>query len=98
MRTERLVGHQQRRARARSELRSEGPVRTRLLRLSGRTPCRLAGSGARGVDGFVFTAGIGENSPGMRARIAEKLGWLGGTLDPAANAAGAAVISKHDGR
>jgi acetate kinase len=25
-----------------------------------------------GVDGFVFTAGIGENSPGLRARIAEK--------------------------
>ena len=42
-----------------------------------------------GVDGFVFTAGIGENSPGLRARIVEKLVWLGGTLDPAANAAGA---------
>ena len=31
-----------------------------------------------GVDGFVFTAGIGENSPSMRARIAERLAWLGG--------------------
>ena len=30
-----------------------------------------------GVDAFVFTAGIGENSAGIRARIAEKLGWLG---------------------
>ena len=30
-----------------------------------------------GVDAFVFTAGIGENSPTMRARIAERLGWLG---------------------
>src|SRR5207344_2894270 len=37
-----------------------------------------------GVDAFVFTAGIGENSPGMRARIAERLAWLGGALDPAA--------------
>jgi acetate kinase len=51
-----------------------------------------------GVDGFVFTAGIGENSPGLRARIAEKLAWLGGTLDPAANAAGAPLISMRDGR
>ncbi len=41
-----------------------------------------------GVDGFVFTAGIGENSPGMRARIAERLAWLGGTLDPASERGG----------
>jgi acetate kinase len=51
-----------------------------------------------GIDGFVFTAGIGENSPGLRARIVEKLVWLGGTLDPAANAAGATLISKREGR
>src|SRR5271163_4847055 len=30
-----------------------------------------------GVDGFVFTAGIGENSPNLRAQIAETLRWLG---------------------
>src|SRR6516162_6262341 len=41
-----------------------------------------------GLDAFVFTAGIGENSASMRARIAAKLAWLGATLDPAANAAG----------
>ena len=40
-----------------------------------------------GLDAFVFTAGIGENSPAMRARIAERLAWLGAELDPAANAA-----------
>jgi acetate kinase len=51
-----------------------------------------------GLDGFVFTAGIGENSPGLRARIAEKLAWLGGTLDPAANEAGAPLISRREGR
>ena len=51
-----------------------------------------------GVDGFVFTAGIGENSPSMRARIAERLVWLGGALDPAANAAGASLISTRDSR
>ena len=41
-----------------------------------------------GLDAFVFTAGIGENSAAIRARIAEKLAWLGAELDPAANAAG----------
>ena len=35
---------------------------------------------------FVFTAGIGENSVGIRARIAERLEWLGVSLDPAENA------------
>ncbi len=51
-----------------------------------------------GVDGFVFTAGIGENSPSMRARIAERLAWLGGVLDTEANAAGASRISAPGSR
>ena len=40
-----------------------------------------------------LTAGVGENSAPIRARIAERLGWLGAELDPAANAAGATLIS-----
>ena len=51
-----------------------------------------------GVDSFVFTAGIGENSPTMRARIAERLSWLGVALDPGANKASAQVISRKDSR
>jgi acetate kinase len=39
-----------------------------------------------GLDAFVFTAGIGENSPVIRERIVEKLAWLGAVLDPQANA------------
>jgi acetate kinase len=46
-----------------------------------------------GVDAVVFTAGIGENSPAIRALIAERLAWLGARIDPDANAAGSAVIS-----
>jgi acetate kinase len=46
-----------------------------------------------GLDGFVFTAGVGENAPEIRARIADRLGWLGAELDAAANAAGAERIS-----
>jgi acetate kinase len=46
-----------------------------------------------GVDAFVFTAGVGETAAPIRARIAERLVWLGAELDPAANDAGAARIS-----
>jgi acetate kinase len=46
-----------------------------------------------GVDAFVFTAGIGENSAAIRAHIADRLGWLGAVLDPQANAAHALRIS-----
>ena len=38
-----------------------------------------------GLDAFVFTAGIGENSATIRARIAERLTWLGAIIDPALN-------------
>jgi acetate kinase len=48
----------------------------------------------QGVDAFVFTAGIGENSESIRARIAERLGWLGVALDPAENARHALRISR----
>jgi acetate kinase len=51
-----------------------------------------------GLDAFVFTAGIGENSPTIRARIAEKLAWLGVVFDPAANAAGKSLISRPESR
>ncbi len=51
-----------------------------------------------GLDAFVFTAGIGENSPSIRARIAEKLVWLGAVLDPEANAASKISIAKGNSR
>jgi acetate kinase len=39
-----------------------------------------------GIDGLVFTAGIGENSPEIRKRISDASAWLGVELDPEANA------------
>jgi acetate kinase len=48
----------------------------------------------QGVDAFVFTAGIGENSESIRARIAERLSWLGVSLDPTANNRHALLISR----
>jgi acetate kinase len=52
----------------------------------------------QGLDAFVFTAGIGENSVRIRARIADQLGWLGVTLDPAENSSHARLISRSDSR
>ena len=48
----------------------------------------------QGLDGLVFTAGIGENSVGIRARIAERLEWLGVSLDPVENARHSLRISR----
>ena len=47
-----------------------------------------------GIDAFIFTAGIGENSASIRARVAEKLAWLGIDFDSAANKTGGPLISK----
>jgi acetate kinase len=47
-----------------------------------------------GLDAFIFTAGIGENSASIRARVTEKLAWLGVDFDAAANKAGGPLISK----
>lgn len=41
----------------------------------------------QGLDGIVFTAGIGEHSPTIRARTCEALAWAGVEIDPARNAA-----------
>ncbi|SDG82038.1 acetate/propionate family kinase [Nitrosomonas sp. Nm132] len=46
-----------------------------------------------GVDGLVFTAGIGERSSAIRARILQACAWLGVSLDTAANARGGPRIS-----
>ena len=51
-----------------------------------------------GLDAFVFTAGIGENSPIIRARIAEKLAWLGVVFDADGNAQGKSRISRPESR
>ena len=49
-----------------------------------------------GLDGIVFTAGIGTHSPEIRAAVCERLNWLGVRLDRAANHASASCISAAD--
>jgi acetate kinase len=51
-----------------------------------------------GLDALVFTAGIGENSPRIRAAVCDGMGWLGIALDATANAHGATVISAPESR
>jgi len=51
-----------------------------------------------GIDAFVFTAGIGENSAAIRAGITARLAWLGAVLDEKANAAHASRISAPESR
>jgi acetate kinase len=51
-----------------------------------------------GLDAFVFTAGVGENSPPIRARVAERLAWFGAQLDATANEAGRPCISTPSSR
>jgi len=51
-----------------------------------------------GLDGIVFSAGIGERSPEIRARVCAGLGWLGVSLDPEANRMAQDVISTPDSR
>jgi acetate kinase len=46
-----------------------------------------------GLDGLVFTAGIGERSAAIRERVCERAAWLGVELDPAANRASGPRIS-----
>jgi acetate kinase len=51
-----------------------------------------------GIDGLVFTAGIGERSTEIRRRICDSAAWLGVELDPAANAASGPRISASGSR
>ena len=51
-----------------------------------------------GVDAVVFTAGIGERSAPVRARVGDKLAWMGVEIDAAANEANATKISTPGSR
>ena len=51
-----------------------------------------------GLDALVFTAGIGENAPQIRAMISERLSWLGVKIDVGANARKAHDISSPNSR
>lgn len=49
-----------------------------------------------GLDAIVFTGGVGENAPEIRAAICDGMEWFGIRLDEHANEAGAAQIGADD--
>src|SRR5581483_1146105 len=51
-----------------------------------------------GIDGIVFTAGIGENAPAVREGVLARLSWLGAEVDLMANAKGGPRISQPRSR
>src|ERR1051326_946833 len=51
-----------------------------------------------GLDGFVFTGGIGENDAATRAEVGEGCRWLGLQIDQARNTGGAGSISSDQSR
>jgi len=51
-----------------------------------------------GLDAIVFTGGIGENSPEVREKVCDRLGWLGVLFDIAANRAAATRLNAAGSR
>jgi len=58
----------------------------------------MLASAMGGIDGFVFTAGVGENAPLIREAVAMRLAWLGLDFDAAASAKGGPLISREGSR
>jgi acetate kinase len=56
------------------------------------------GAAMGGIDGLVFTGGIGENAAIIRSRVCEGLAWLGLEFDATANARQGPRISTADSR
>lgn len=85
----------------RTLLESDAPAARDAVELFVYRIVREAGalaSALGGLDGFVFTAGMGEHAAPIRAMVCERLAWLGLEVDPNANSAGAPVISTPSSR
>lgn len=58
---------------------------------------RLSAS-LQGIDGLVFTAGIGEHSPELRSKVCKALEWLGVRFNEEANKAGKQLFSTPESK
>ena len=82
-------------------LASADPGAAEAIDLFTYTAARHAGALAStlgGVDGLIFTAGIGEHAPAIRAAICARLAWLGAEISLEANERNAPVISTAGSR
>lgn len=83
----------------RTLLASDDPGAKRAVDLFVWQVCRQLGAMVallEGIDGLVFTAGIGEHASQIRTRICARLKWLSIELDESANQANAIRISTAD--
>jgi acetate kinase len=85
---------------ASSDKRAHEAVELFAFRVGQETAAMAASLG--GLDGFVFTGGIGEHAAAARVMVCERLHWMGVELDAAANMGiskgGAGRISTPDSR
>ena len=72
-------------ARAHGDTAADLAVRVYLHRL--RSKIASMAASASGVDAIIFTGGVGEHSPEIRAETVRGLAWLGVTIDDDANLA-----------
>lgn len=82
-------------------LASDAPEAAEAVELFVRSIIRQVGAmtaSLGGLDALVFTAGIGQHAPEVRARVMQGLGWLGLEHDLAANEAGLEIISRPGSR
>lgn len=80
-------------------LDSEDPAAGRAVELFCYALVRTIGSmtaALGGIDALVFTGGIGEHAPTVRARVCDDLAWLGVQLDRDANAFHSHHLSRAD--
>jgi acetate kinase len=85
----------------RTLLVSTDPLAAEAVELFAYRIAREAGalaSSLGGLDGIVFTAGIGEHAPPVRAAVCARLQWLGVVIDQMANERGDGIISAPESR
>ncbi|MGJ0504376.1 MAG: acetate/propionate family kinase [Methylocystis sp.] len=90
------VSHDMRALEASEEPRAQAAIAYFIHRIRMEIAALAAAIG--GLDALVFTAGIGERSPRVRAGVVDGLGWLGLALDAPANSRSDAVISASRSR
>jgi acetate kinase len=81
---------------AQAETRAEAALAVEIFCYQARKFIGALAAALGGLDTLVFTAGIGENSATIRARICAPLGFLGIHLNQGLNEGHAPVISRQD--
>jgi acetate kinase len=81
---------------ASSDLRAREAIALFVFRMAREIGALTSSLG--GLDGLVFTAGIGEHAPAIRAMVCERLGWLGAKIDAIANTRNDFAIGTPDSR